>query len=139
MTALDKEILVERIQAVERHLKRVRDNLPASESEFIPASNASDAVILHLWQAIQLTIDTALSSCVHLNLGSPVSYADSFLRLAKAGVLEQELAVRLSHAAGFRNRLVHSYEDLDLQKIYKIAQTGSRDLLAFFAAVVKSI
>ena len=133
----DKEILVERIQAVERHLKRVRESLPPSESAFTPASNASDAVILHLWQAIQLVIDIAVSSCVQLNLGSPVSYADAFVRLSQGGFLDPELAMRLCHASGFRNRLVHAYEDLDLKKIYQIAQTGPQDLTAFLAAVAK--
>ena len=139
MTALDKEILAERIAAVERHLKRVRDCLPKSESEFTPSSNASDAVILHLWQAIQLVIDTALSACVHLQLGSPVSYAEAFLKLGEGGFLDKELAIRLSYAAGFRNRIVHPYEDLDMQKIYKIAQTGPSDLKAFLSAVAKSL
>lgn len=134
MTALDKEILAERAAAVERHLKRVRECLPEKESEFIAATNASDAVILHLWQAIQIIIDTALSSCVYLHLGSPVSYADGFLKLGESGYLDKELAVRLSHAAGFRNRIVHAYEDLDMQKIYKIAHTGPSDLKAFLAS-----
>jgi uncharacterized protein YutE (UPF0331/DUF86 family) len=139
MSALDKEILAERVAAVERHLKRVRECLPQVESEFTPASNASDAVILHLWQAIQLVIDTALSASVHLGLGSPVSYADAFLKLGEGGYLDKELAVRLSHAAGFRNRIVHAYEDLDMQKIYKIAQTGPGDLIAFLASIAKRL
>lgn len=56
MSALDKEILAERFAAVERHLRRVKQCLPASEAEFIPLSNASDSVILHLWQAIQMVV-----------------------------------------------------------------------------------
>lgn len=86
MSALDKEILAERIQAVERHLKRVRECLPSNESEFLPSTNASDAVILHLWQATQLVIDTALSTCVFLKLGSPLTYAEVFLKLGEAGI-----------------------------------------------------
>lgn len=135
--AIDKEILAERVAAVERHLKRVRECLPPSESEFTPVSNASDTVILHLWQAIQLVIDTALSICAHLDLASPVSYADAFLKLGQGGFIEKELAIRLSHAAGFRNRIVHAYEELDLQKIYKIAQTGPSDLKAFLASAAQ--
>ncbi len=139
MTAMDKEILAERIQAVERHLKRVKQYLPTSENDFSSMSLESDAVILHLWQAIQLVIDTALSSCVYLNLGSPVSYADAFLRLGEGGYLDKELSVRLSHAAGFRNRIVHAYENLDMVKVYKIAKSGPNDLKAFLAAIVKCL
>jgi hypothetical protein len=48
MTALDPEVLAERVSAVERHLQRVADRLPESITDFQPATDASDAVILHL-------------------------------------------------------------------------------------------
>lgn len=133
--ALDKEILAERLGALERHLRRVSEKLPKKPTDFLSGRDSSDAVILHLWQAVQLTIDTALAACVRLNLGSPTSYANAFFKLSEAGYLDKELAVRLAHAAGFRNRIVHAYEDLDMQKVYLIAQAGPRDLRAFFASV----
>jgi uncharacterized protein YutE (UPF0331/DUF86 family) len=133
--ALDREILAERASALERHLKRVSLKLPQNPVDFVHGTDASDAVILHLWQAVQLTIDTALSICVHLHLGSPSSYAGAFFKLSEATYLDKELAVRLAHAAGFRNRIVHGYEELDMQKIYKIAHAGPHDLRAFFASV----
>ena len=137
--ALDHEILAERICALERHLKRVADKLPESPKDFISSTDSSDAVILHLWQAIQLTIDTALSACVQFHLGTPTSYASAFLKLGDSGHLNKELAIRLSHASGFRNRIVHAYEDLDMQKIYIIAQVGPRDLRTFFASIRDAI
>ena len=134
MSAFDREILAERFGAIERHLQRVKNCLPQVESEFKPLSDASDAVILHLWQAIQIVIDIAAASCIHLKLGTPVSYADAFLKLGAAGHLDKELATRLSHAAGFRNRIVHAYEELDMQKVYLIAVKGPDDLRQFLAA-----
>lgn len=139
MSAFDKEILAERVAAIERHLDRVKRCLPELESEFTPLSNASDAVILHLWQAIQIIIDMASSACIYLKLGTPVSYADAFLKLGAAGYLSTELATHLSHAAGFRNRIVHAYEDLDMSKIYLIAKKGPEDLRHFLSAARKWI
>ena len=135
MATLDREVLAERVVAIERHLKRVNDSLPKTEEDFLPGSDASDAVILHLWQAIQIVIDIALAACVQLRLGTPQSYADAFVKLAEGGYLEKALSIRLSHAVGFRNRIVHAYEQLDLEKIYKIAQDGPSDLKAFLAKV----
>ncbi len=137
MTAFDREIFAERVAAIQRHLSRVKDRLPSSEKEFTATSDASDSVILHLWQAIQIVIDMATSACIHLKLGTPTSYADAFLKLGAANYLDQELAVRLSHAAGFRNRIVHAYEDLDMQKVYSIAQNGPIDLTSFLATAKK--
>lgn len=61
MTALDLHVLAERVSAVERHLTRVGARLPPSAAALQPATDASDAVVLHLWQAVQIVID--LSVC----------------------------------------------------------------------------
>jgi predicted nucleotidyltransferase len=62
-------LLSEKIAAVDRHLRRVADRLPQSPSELEPMTDTSDAVILHLWQAAQVVIDLAVSSCVRMGLG----------------------------------------------------------------------
>ena len=86
--------------AVERRLRRVAERLPASASEMQPATDVSDAVILHLWQATQIVIDLAMAACFSLKLGTPASYADAFRRLQQARVIEPTLADRLVRAAG---------------------------------------
>jgi uncharacterized protein YutE (UPF0331/DUF86 family) len=135
VTILDPEVFAERVLTIERHLERVANRLPKSSQDFMPTSDASDSVILHLWQSIQIIIDMAISACVHLHIGTPSTYADAFLKLVEAGILDKELGVRLAHASGFRNRIVHAYEKLDMQKIYEIAQNGPKDLRAFLAAL----
>lgn len=135
MSPLDRDLLAERAMAVERHLRRVGDCLPPDPSGFRPASDASDAVILHLWQAIQIVIDLALSACLHLRLGTPASYADAFRRLAGAGALDASLADRLVRAAGFRNVVAHAYEELDMARVHRAAREGPADLRAFLAAL----
>jgi hypothetical protein len=89
---------------------------------------------LHLWQAVQIVIDLAVSLCVRLHLGAPGSYSDAFGRLAKAGHLDAELASRLGRAAGFGNLVGHAYEPLDMQKVYAAARSGPADLRAFSRA-----
>lgn len=101
MSALDRQVLAERASAVERHLERVKQMLPATPEQLEPATNASDAVVLHLWQAVQIVVDLAVSLCVRLDLGTPSSYRDAFERLARHGKLEAELARR--QALGFWN------------------------------------
>lgn len=135
MSRLDRESLAEKAAAVERHLSRIAERLPPAAEDLEPSSDAADTVILHLWQAVQVTIDVALATCLQLHLGTPPSYADAFLRLADAKVLDPGLARRLVKAAGFRNVLVHAYETLDLTRVHRAAQDGPPDLRAFLAAV----
>jgi uncharacterized protein YutE (UPF0331/DUF86 family) len=131
VSAFDRAVLAERTMTVERHLQRVADRLPAEAADLEPATDASDAVILHLWQATQIVIDLAMSACLSLNLGTPSSYADAFRRLERAGVLEGALAGRLVRAAGFRNIVAHAYDTLDMRRVHEAARNGPADLRAF--------
>ena len=135
MTALDRDLLAERLLVVERHLCRVAERLPENAADLLPASDASDAVVLHLWQATQIVIDLATAACVKWSLGTPSTYADAFSRLADAGLIDPELAGRLKRAAGFRNAIAHAYERLDMPRVHAAATEGPADLRALMAAI----
>ena len=121
--------------AVERHLRRVAERLPPQSEDLQPGTDASDAVVLHLWQAVQITIDLAVSACLKFNLGAPQGYADAFRRLAGAGAMEPSLAERLARAAGFRNLVAHAYDTLDMARVHRAASDGPSDLRAFLKAL----
>lgn len=131
MSPLDRDLLAERAMVVERHLRRVADRLPATPEGFKPATDESDAVVLHLWQATQVVIDLATSACLHFRAGTPASYADAFQRLAQSGVIDTDLAARLGRAAGFRNVVAHAYDQLDMVRVFRAATDGPADLRAF--------
>jgi uncharacterized protein YutE (UPF0331/DUF86 family) len=135
MSSLDHELLAERSASVLAHLDRVAGHLPEDPADLKPMSSITDTVVLHLWQAIQVVIDLATSSCVRLGLGSPATYGDAFRLLADADVISPALADRLARAAGFRNLLVHAYARLDLALVHAIALHGPEDLRAFLAAL----
>jgi uncharacterized protein YutE (UPF0331/DUF86 family) len=130
-----RALLAEKAAIVERHLARVAAKLPADPNELSPQSDASDAIILHLWQAVQLAIDLAASTCVRDGLGTPMTYGDAFKKLAQAAVIPADLAERLSRAAGFRNVVAHAYDAIDMQRVHHAATTGPADLRAFLAAL----
>ena len=121
--------------AVERHLTRVAERLPVQALDLKPATDASDAVVLHLWQATQIVLDLAMSACLSLKLGTPSSYGDAFRRLHEHGVIAAALANRLVRAAGFRNVVAHAYETIDMQRVHEAAQAGPSDLRSFLAAL----
>jgi uncharacterized protein YutE (UPF0331/DUF86 family) len=135
VTVFDRAVLAERAMAVERHLRRVAERLPASPADLQPATDASDAVVLHLWQGTQIVIDLATSACLALKLGTPGSYAEAFRILERHGAIDTPLADRLVKAAGFRNVVAHAYESLDMVRVHEAATRGPDDLRAFLAAL----
>ena len=136
MTLFDRAVLAERVMAIDRHLRRVGDRLPASAVDLQPASDASDAVILHLWQATQIAIDLAMAACLAMKLGTPSSYAEAFRFLQRANVIDAALADRLVRAAGFRNVVAHAYATLDMARVHDAATHSPADLRAFLARLV---
>ncbi|MDX2018690.1 MAG: HepT-like ribonuclease domain-containing protein [Deltaproteobacteria bacterium] len=130
-----RALLAEKAAIIERHLARVASKLPPDPNELSPQSDASDAIILHLWQAVQLVIDLAVSTCVREGLGTPVNYGDAFKKLAGTGILPSDLAERLSRAAGFRNVVAHAYDTIDMRRVHQAAASGPADLRAFLAAL----
>jgi uncharacterized protein YutE (UPF0331/DUF86 family) len=135
MSPLDRAVLAARAAAVERHLARVRARLPEGPAEFHPSTDASDAVILHLWQATQIVIDLAVSACVAHGVGTPQGYGDAFRRLQQAGLIDAPLADRLVRAAGFRNVVAPAYENLDMARVHRAASDGPADLRAFIRVI----
>lgn len=135
MSALDRDVLAETTQSVVRHLARVAGRLPVDAAGLRPASDASDAVILHLWQATQVVNDLAVAAFVHEKLGTPSSYADAFRRFQDAGIVDEALAARLIRAAGFCNTVAHAYEAQDMARVYRTAKDGPSELLAFLGAL----
>lgn len=69
---------------------------------------------------------------------SPGDYADSFRVLEEHGLLPEDLAARLSAAAGFRNLLVHEYARVDDRRVHVFLTEGLDDLRAFAAAVYEA-
>lgn len=133
MTTLDTATLAEKIAAIERHLQRVEAKIP--EGALSPMSDATDAVVLHLYQAVQVTIDLAVQACLHFKLGAPTDYGNAFVRLCDAQIIQPELRDRLVRAAGFRNVVAHAYERLDLVRVLQAAKQGPNDVRAFLQAL----
>ncbi len=91
-----------------------------------------------------VAIEAAIDICNHLisknGFRLPDGYKDTFMVLAEQGLIDKEFASEnLAQMAGFRNRLVHQYWDLDPQMIYKILQTNLPDLDRFLHEIKRSL
>ncbi len=58
---------------------------------------------------------------------APDTRGQTFLLLAETGVIDTDIAVRLSKAVGFRNIAIHAYEQIDWAIVHSICQTRSGD------------
>jgi uncharacterized protein YutE (UPF0331/DUF86 family) len=119
-------LLSEMIELLERYAKTVRRGDLEHDRETWLKVKASLEVAAHC------AIDLALDLIARRGLGTAQSYRDAFAVLARAGILDSNLASELQGWAGLRNVLTHMYTTIDLDRMHAaLAETAS--LRAFHA------
>ena len=85
--------------------------------------------------AIQAAVDAAAHVVADERLGEPRTQRELFDLLRRAGWLEEELARNMRSMCGFRNVLVHGYDEVDLDIVRDVLENGLGDLLAFVETI----
>lgn len=85
--------------------------------------------------AIQAALDVASHVASDRRLGEPRTNRELFDLLAGDGWISQPLADTLRRMVGFRNVLVHGYDDVDLGVVEDVLTNHLGDLVAFVGAV----
>jgi len=91
--------------------------------------------LLNLQQAIQGCIDIGSHIISSEDWGAPGSLSDIFYRLEEHGILQPDLVEKIIPMAGFRNLIVHQYQDVDYVIVYQLYQNRLKDIEAFLDAV----
>ena len=114
----------------------VRELQSLARPEAIRADVREERFVEHTLQiAIQAALDVASHIVSDDRLGEPETNRALFDLLARAGKLPADLAATLRDMAGFRNVIVHGYQDVDLAVVEDVLRNHLGDLLAFVAAV----
>lgn len=83
--------------------------------------------------------ESSLDICNHLAAKrggrSPEDYADCMAILAELGVLKDDLMVRMSKMARFRNLIVHLYWKVDDREVFRIIRENIQDFDSYLQAV----
>lgn len=131
------DILLNKAAIIERCIRRIGEEARACPG-FDDFSHV-DALTLNIERACQASIDMAMHVVAEKHLGVPQSNAEAFALLEKAGVIGKELCKSLRGMSGFRNIAVHQYEELDMDVLRWVVQTGHRDWIKLGDALGVSI
>ena len=116
-----EQLIEQKLESLRRCVGRVQERIPATSEALADDPDSQDIVALNLTRAIQLCVDIA-SHWVsrHPELPAPQSMGESFELLARAGVIDPALATQLRHSVGFRNIMIHAYEEVDWRIVHAI-------------------
>lgn len=119
---INKLFIEEKSNLIQRDLSRLK-----KFSDFTIAEMAQDFIKYGaLKNMLMEIIGRAIDINEHLiaNLGTPEmdvpkSYEGTFLAMAGLGILPEDFAKKISKSAGFRNAIVHEYNNIDKGIVYK--------------------
>jgi uncharacterized protein YutE (UPF0331/DUF86 family) len=126
------DIILSKKISIERCLKQIDQYYRMETSmPFIKDQLRLDAVAMNLQRAAELTIDIANHLVKIRKLGLPRDSRESFTLLAQARIIDETMMRKLQGMVGFRNILVHEYQELNMQILVDVIEHRTQDLLEF--------
>lgn len=131
----DPELVLKKLARIETCVEELRR---LGRPEMLGKDVREERFVEHtLLIAIQAAVDAGAHVVADERLGEPRSQGEVFELLRRAGWIEEHLADPLRRMCGFRNVLVHGYDEVDLAIVRDVVQNQLGDLLAF-AEVVRA-
>lgn len=136
---MDRQVVEQKLESMRRCLGRIETKCPSSAEQLAADLDAQDIVSLNLTRAIQLAVDIGAHLIAQMEVPPPDTMGQTFDRLADAGVIGPDLAVRLKKAVGFRNIAVHNYEAIDWAIAHSICTHRLVDFADYARAVFAAL
>ena len=124
------DVILNKKESIERCVQQIRlyYAMP-SELPFEKDHLKQDAIAANLQRAAEQVIDLANHVIRKGKLGLPKESKESFEILARAKVIPQELADKLKGMVGFRNIMVHQYQEMDIKIMVDVIEHHLDDLV----------
>ncbi len=118
---------------IERCIKRMHDEYKADPE--LEDYTHIDALTLNIERACQAGIDLAMHVVATQHLGIPQSSGDAFTLMRQADLISVKAEQAMRAMVGFRNVVVHQYQELNMDILRYIAETAWVDLQDFCKAL----
>lgn len=129
---MDEQLVAQKLESLRRCIQRVELKLPDNVETLLTDLDAQDIVSLNLTRAVQMSVDIASHWLAgHSESTAPKTMGQAFDALANSGVIEHDLAIRMRKSVGFRNVMVHNYDDVNWEIVFAICQYHMGDFRAF--------
>ncbi len=107
------ELLLRKALQCRARIDKIRGALPSDPAEVLRDERLEAFIAFNVFLLVQDAVDLAAHLVAARGLGVPASQREVFDLLAKAGVITIEACLAMGQMAALRNRVAHSYGDLD--------------------------
>ena len=132
------DVVLNKKESIERCIKQVQVYYALPHDASLEEDTLKqNAIRANLQRACEQCIDLANHTIRIRKLGLPKESKESFRILANNGIIPNELGVNLENMVGFRNTLVHQYQELDLVLMVEVIEERLDDLVEFTNLIVQ--
>jgi len=133
------DIILHKKESIERCVKQIRDYY--SRPSEIPFENdhfKQDAIAINIQRAAEQCIDLANHIIKVKKLGIPKESRQVFVLLAQAGIITGDMSKLLQAMVGFRNILVHEYQEIELKIMTDVIENQLDELVRFTICIMEA-
>lgn len=131
MSKLDKELITKKLQELLSYINKLEEFRSLDESTFVQDHHNYGLAEHYMQQSIEVILDIARHFVLALDLKMPDEPHGLLPLLSQKKVLTEDFVQRNEKISGFRNRLVHAYDEIDHEKTYKYLQEHLTDFQDF--------
>ena len=126
-----------KISTVEKNLEILKRYEDTTKEDIENNIDLRGALERYLFLTVQATIDLAGAFVSYWGFRKPSTFGESFQILREKDILNESLTGELVKMTGFRNILVHDYEDLDYEVVLNVLKNKT-DQIREFVDIIKS-
>lgn len=130
-----ERVILNKIESIERCIKRIKETVERADFD-LNNFDFQDIIILNLQKACQQSIDLAMYIVSNKKLGLPSNSRDAFIILKDSKIISDEISLTLTRMVGFRNIIIHEYQQIELKVIEYILENGLDDFLNYSKSIL---
>ena len=135
---LDKNLLLTRIEEIDKHLGKISPFRKLTYSEFLSDTSAQAIVEYNLFQIINHLINITQHIVVDEEYGFPQTSYEASRILFDKGILDSDNLDLMKKMIGFRNVVGHNYLNIDKEVVYYILTKGEHDIKKILSKITSN-
>lgn len=135
---LNIKLLEDRLGFIAKSVGKLKTMASLPEERFLTGDTPA-AAESYLRRCLEAMFDIGRHIIAKSAGKASVEYKDVALRLAESGVVTAALSERLRLMAGYRNRLVHFYNEVSERELFQILRSNLSDIEQFIREITAFI
>lgn len=119
---INKNFVIEKVNLMTAGLEQLagfsKMTLVEIAGDYIKYSALKNILMETIGRAIDIN-EYLITQLADPKIEAPKTYRDGFLAMGKFGILPPDFAQEIAKSAGFRNAIVHEYNNLDKSGVYE--------------------